>query len=355
MLRVLLVEDDAVDREAARRAIGEGVELSEARSVAEAVGELLDDRPDCLLLDYNLPDGDSFRLLDICRKQAIAAVLLTGEARVDLAVEALQKGAQGYLVKGTYKAADLRRTLYEAVEKVALRRDLADRERQLERSKQSLDSRDAELRSLASELTLGEVRARRSAAERLHDELGFKLRKISKSLGELRVELKDTAQLSMLEAALSELGAAADLARDLSFLLSPPVVKNQGIADALAWLAGDLNRRYGLSTDVRIEGKLPVLDDARKLLVFQITGELLMNVIKHAGVGEAELVLSGSPGLFCAEVCDAGQGFDPEALPETWGLASARNRLSLFGARLVIAAAPDKGCQVRLEVPTDIS
>ncbi|NRR29403.1 response regulator [Oxalobacteraceae bacterium] len=108
-LRVLMVEDDVVDRMAARRAFAAGaaavgaIELIEADSGAQGLQLAAALRPDCILLDYHLPDlsGLEFlaRLASASGAAAPPVMMLTGADSAAVAAEAMRGGARDYLVK----------------------------------------------------------------------------------------------------------------------------------------------------------------------------------------------------------------------------------------------------------------
>jgi DNA-binding response OmpR family regulator len=74
---VLIVDDDPVFRDLARELLTAAGfdELSEAAGVAEARAAVARRRPDAVLLDVHLPDGDGLALARELR--AVARVLLT--------------------------------------------------------------------------------------------------------------------------------------------------------------------------------------------------------------------------------------------------------------------------------------
>jgi diguanylate cyclase (GGDEF)-like protein len=139
--RVLLVEDSPEDRETFSRLLrhsgGEDYQFVEAETAEEALELCRAQRPDCVLLDYRLPDRDG---LDVLAQLAAAdaealvpVVMLTGQGNEAVAVQALQGGAQDYLVKGAVTAQGLRWAIHNAMEKVALRRQIERQRRELER------------------------------------------------------------------------------------------------------------------------------------------------------------------------------------------------------------------------------
>ena len=100
-LTALVVDDDADFRASLALLVrAEGVEVREAGSLAAARDVLGRWRPDVVLVDLGLPDGDGIELL---RDEPTVAggefIVVTGNATVDSAVRALREGALDYLTK----------------------------------------------------------------------------------------------------------------------------------------------------------------------------------------------------------------------------------------------------------------
>jgi DNA-binding response OmpR family regulator len=98
---VLIVEDD----NAARRAITlilkrQGFAVSEARTVADAMHGLDRARPDWILLDLMLPDGDGISVLHRIRADRLASkvCIITG-CGSDQLIEARRAGAEHIFIK----------------------------------------------------------------------------------------------------------------------------------------------------------------------------------------------------------------------------------------------------------------
>jgi CheY-like chemotaxis protein len=121
-LSVLLVEDDRADALLVEELIADAavdVDFAWAPSISDAERELARARPDCVLLDLNLPDASGIGALERISKRypSIPIVVLTGLNDEHFGISAVASGAQDYLVKGRVEPENLRRSLLYAIER----------------------------------------------------------------------------------------------------------------------------------------------------------------------------------------------------------------------------------------------
>jgi DNA-binding NtrC family response regulator len=97
----LIVDDDPTFQQAMQDLVRtEGFAVEAATSLAEARDLVAKRSPDVVLVDLSLPDGSGLDMLrDSDGRPAMAVVVITGNATVGSAVEALRVGATDYLTK----------------------------------------------------------------------------------------------------------------------------------------------------------------------------------------------------------------------------------------------------------------
>ncbi len=131
-LHVLLIEDSPDDRADIRQMLLRGspqlYKFTEAATGAAGVRALLDhpdDPPDCVLLDFNLPDMDAFEVLAAMRgggELTLCPVVVVTGAMASGA-QVIRAGAQDYVGKGWATPESLTRSIENAIERYALSRE----------------------------------------------------------------------------------------------------------------------------------------------------------------------------------------------------------------------------------------
>jgi PAS domain S-box-containing protein len=130
-IRLLVVEDDERDAAALRTALagarGATFRVAHVTRLDDALERLAAEPFDLVLLDLGLPDCQGIescdRYLDVAPN--VPFVVLTGVEDEDLGLEAVQRGAQDYLVKGAAQGEVVGRALRYAVERHGMLADIA--------------------------------------------------------------------------------------------------------------------------------------------------------------------------------------------------------------------------------------
>jgi PAS domain S-box-containing protein len=220
---------------------------------------------------------------------------------------------------------------------------------------------EEKIRGLASKLTLVEQEERHRISQVLHDDLQQRLFAIKAQLAFLngsyekdQIPAGAYSELDQIQASLSE---AIAITRNLSIDLNPVVLRGEGLAETMTWLAFRMKEQYGLHIDLEAKDNLGDLDHHVRMLLFQAIRELLFNVVKHAGVLEAKVTLEHADGHNRITVSDKGKGFDTEAVMKdvkiAHGLLVVQDRLDLLGCDMDVNSKPGVGTQIVIKIPAE--
>lgn len=248
---------------------------------------------------------------------------------------------------------------------------LRESERQLQLLNESLEQKvqekTEEVRRLASDLTKAVQRERHRISHILHDDLQQRIYAIQMQLAFLHYEIEkgnETARNELLEVE-KQLAEVLEITRHLSIDLSPPILQNEGLAQAIIWLASQMQQRYGLLIEMEMEEDFVLPDKDLHVLLFNCVRELLFNAVKHSGASQAAVKLHRMDAGLRIEVGDDGRGFPvrvtagqlsselsgDDTLQASFGLPTIRHQLSLFGGQMEIESEPGAGTQITLFVP----
>jgi len=244
-------------------------------------------------------------------------------------------------------------------------------ERQLQILNESLEQKvqekTAEVRRLAADLVIAVQSERHRISHILHDDLQQRIYAVQMQLTFLHHELDKVHESAHTEISEMEkqLADVLEITRNLSIDLSPPILQDEGLSQAISWLANQMKQRYGLPIEIQADGPFIVPDGELQVLLFNCVRELLFNVVKHAGASRAVVALQWLDDGLRIEVSDDGKGF-PSQLEEqqiagemseeenfqlSFGLPTLRHQLSLFDGRMEIRSEPGTGTHVTLVVP----
>lgn len=369
--RVLIVEDSPTQARAMQLVlVGLGYEVAVADSVAASLEQLREPTCDVVLLDLLLPDATRLEGL-----AALAALIpdkpilvLTAVADRDLAMEALQLGAQDYLIKGQAEPELLDRTIRYAIERKRATH-------QLEKLAQELAAKNRELEQLNEQKNqmLGVI------AHDLRNPLG-----VTHLYGQLLLRRKTNlteAQLEYIDCILSSNRFMRQLVDDVLDVSKIELGKlhlqlesssMQTLIEQNLELNSVLAEEKELEVDLWVEGEIPpVRIDALK--VQQVLNNLIGNAIKFSHPHSHIVIhLSASNGFITVKVSDQGVGIPDDHLGELFkpfavvsrsgtfgergsglGLAITRKIVEGHGGRVWAESEEDKGARFYFTVPVE--
>ena len=129
--KILFIDDD----ESILNALGKyyeklGHEVHRASSGKEGISLHERARPDVTVLDVFMPEMSGMEVLEVLRKRDAMVVMLTGQGEIEIAVQAMQLGAENFLTKPV-DMDHLTATIEKAAEKASLRRENVELKKRL--------------------------------------------------------------------------------------------------------------------------------------------------------------------------------------------------------------------------------
>ena len=129
-ISVLLIEDNQDDAELLQRKLAKSVNghftVTPAKCLKDGLEKMSANAHDLILSDLGLPDSHGLDTVTQVLQMApdIPLVVLSGYDDESVAIKAVQLGAQDYMVKGQMDGAQMERSLFYAVERFRLQREL---------------------------------------------------------------------------------------------------------------------------------------------------------------------------------------------------------------------------------------
>ncbi len=388
-ITVLLIEDNPGDARLIHAVLAERggpVELVSASRLAEGLERLDQGGLDLVLVDLSLPDSAGLDTLARVQERAAAVpvVVLTGTDDEALGLEAVQKGAQDYLVKGQAPPALLNRAIRYAIERKQAQEKIrtlaADLERRVEERTRELGAAYDELKSLdrlktafidiiTHELTtpLTVAGGMLTLAQRQVPGEGAKLART------IAAAARAVRRLQELLGRVLEVANAGDFAAPLHTQpMAPAELARTVAADVAPFI--ELRRQ---TLDVRVPDSLPAVR-ADKAKIRDVLLNLLMNAIKFTPDGGA-ITLAARPrdGAIEFRVADTGIGIPEGDLPHVFdrffttfdtihhstgsyefqkrgigiGLAIVKSFVEMHGGQVGVESTPGRGSSFWFTLP----
>ena len=141
--------------------------------------------------------------------------------------------------------------------------------------------------------------------------------------------------------------------RRLAVELRPKALDDFGLVAALERLTDNFAEQTGMTVEfvpnLPGDGRFP---PEVETALYRLVQESLTNIVKHARATSVSIVLTAKAGSVAVIIEDDGIGFEPERESgDGIGLLGMRERVGLFGGRLVLESRPGAGTTIVAEVP----
>ncbi len=328
--RILLVDDDKVDRMAVRRALSAApIQIDECERAADVYARLPapGNAYDCLMIDCYLPDANGVELIRNLRAQGVSTPILAVTGQSDESIEdaLIAAGASDYLPKQDWQSERLMRRIRYAIR---VGRTEANYASALAVAQRAVHDRD-ELLSIVSHDLRNPLNAIRIAADELIDpnleqaDRALMVSAVQRSLRRADRLICDLLDVSRIDAGGLTLSCTP---------ISAKTLLEQG-RNEHALLA----REGGLELTLDIEPNVGmVMADRERVL--QVIGNLLSNAVRYArDTGMVMLAARNKESWVEISVVDRGPGIPADQLPHVFDRFFQASRQRRAGAGLGLA------------------
>ena len=355
-IRLLLVDDDLVDRLAIRRAIEQSgllAEMAEAATSDEALRKCSEGSYDCILLDHDLPTSSGIDVAKRLRANGnlTPIVFVTGQQNEEVLQAAVEAGVTDFFPKGDLSPRRLALRIRFAIR---IGRAEAESARSLAAANLAARARDDVLAVVSHDLR-GPLHAISLACEALRDEIQSDA---TRYLGAIERASQRAERLiaDLLEASAIENGA---------------LQLTRGAVDAAAIVkqAASDHELLAKETGGRIAANVPdepTIVSADRDRVLQVLSNLIGNALKHARGAPIEISVGKQEAEAVIRVRDRGPGIAPTELPHVFdrywhgrtkkggaglGLAIAKGIVEAHGGKVAVNSTQGEGSEFSFTLP----
>lgn len=341
-LKILIVDDEEVDRMAVRRFLRTSeveTQIAEATNYQEAKEKMLNELFDCIFIDYRLPDRDGLTLVREIRQQGIRIplIVLTGHGDEEIAVDLMKAGASDYLNKFRLSPLRLNQALQNALRIYEAEREAAiARQQKEELAKQKEDFVSRMTHDLRTPL-VAVNRMLELFQEGLYGEITSEMSRV------IQVIIRSNNNLLEMVNNLLEVYCHENGEKQLNFTKLKIVESIEEVCQELAPLAQE--KGLDLSLDAENTGEIFVTGD--RLELRRVFTNLIGNAIKFTEQGyvKIHLIPATEEDAFVTIVIeDSGVGISPEEVTQIFerlhsgSQQSSTSGLGLYLSRRIIDA-----------------
>ena len=225
-------------------------------------------------------------------------------------------------------------------------------------AKQEIQEYQTSFQKMTTEMTLIEEKQKKEIASNIHDHLSQSLVISKMKINELKKNpnLKEIDEdLKFIEKHISEV---LENSRKITYDLSPPVLYQLGIIDALNWLLENVEATHKIECIVISNESNIKLSDVKSILLFRCIQELVKNILKYAKASLIKLEININKQGINILLSDNGIGFNTKILNNYnnhagsgFGLFAVQERIRNINGEFKIISKINSGTTVNIFIP----
>jgi signal transduction histidine kinase len=392
--RLLIVDDEPYVLETIATILEtEGLDVVPVGDVAAALAALAERSFDLVLTDLRMEGSSGLSLLAELRRRwpKTMAIVLTGYASLESAIDALREGAYDYLVKPC-DVEELKATVARALEHRHLARTLEEHIAELEAANKRIRRFANELQLRVDQATaelnekLAELSEAKLHLEALHEQREEFISMVIHEMNQPLTNITGYAQLLQrskgpperedraLQVIVSETTRLGRLLRDLAdasrlasgdFAIYPIGCDVLDIIGAQVELARVSTEKHSIVFEPTVQSLEAIWDQDR---ITQVISNLLKNAINHTEGGRIHVVCYRENDEVLINITDSGSGIPPNRMEAIFephvrlpgrkqphgsglGLYIARGIVETHGGRIWVANEPGGGARFTVALP----
>ena len=229
-------------------------------------------------------------------------------------------------------------------------------------TKERIQEYQASLQRLTNEITLIEEKQKRQIASNIHDNLSQSL-----VISKMKVDLlQKKPELNIIEDELdfiaSHISDALENSRKITFELSPPILYQLGIIEAVNWLLDKLNTKHNIKFKLKTDLFDVALGETKAIIVYRSVQEVLTNAIKYSKATIVKVTIEENDLEAIVCIVDNGIGFETSKLENLgtktasgsgFGLFTVKERINNLKGKFTIDSKINTGTKVCITIPLD--
>jgi len=224
-------------------------------------------------------------------------------------------------------------------------------------AKKEIEEYQTSLQKLTSEISMIEEKQKKEIAANIHDHLSQSLVISKMRISDLEKKPELNSIYKDLDFIKSHVSNALENSRKITYELSPPVLYQLGIVDALDWYAEETEDKYDIKFQFISNVDTVKLTDIKSILIFRCVQEAVTNTIKYAEATAITLKLTKDKNGVDILITDNGKGFDTAVLNASgnsssgFGLFAVKERIRSMSGTLAITSEIKVGTKIKIYVP----